>query len=203
MTADVGGGPYKATTAPTTGGATVAAMTRTSLDAKHQAATLAAAIRGRHTRPSTALESSPRRPLAEILPLVAPAPRLEVPPVTRAIGPTGRIRVVVGGRTLTELLGWEPGALAPALEGPWAVLRPSASPAPRRRLDGTCAYLEDGRLRVTSALCRHLGLDYGREVALLVCPRAGALALCDPARLLLGAPLDLVGDAGPLARGER
>jgi len=169
---------------------TVRSMTTNGLSLKHQSDTLVANIRGRHDR-SLATVKPPRVELARILPLTAPAPALDLAPVTRAIGATGRIRATLAGQPLGALLGWAPGPLSIELHGPWVVLRADASSRVPRRNDGRCAYLDDQRLRVTEAVCVNLGLRFGDEVSLLALRDEGALALTNPSRLLLGAPLAL------------
>jgi hypothetical protein len=72
------------------------------------------------------------------------------------------------------------------------ILRPDTSGRPPRRNDGHCSYTEDDRLRVTQAVRTYLGLAFGDEVALLVLPAHGVLALANPSRLLLGAPLAIL-----------
>ena len=168
-------------------------MTNNGLALKHQSDTLVANIRGRHAR--FAVTGATSVTLADILPLVAPAPVLDVAPTTRAIGPTGRIRVCVGGETLSSLLGWVPGPLVSARDGAWIVLRPDVSGRKLRRNDGHCSFLDDQRLRITEALTTNLGLAFGDEVALLVLREQGALALTSPSRLLCGAPLALLDNA--------
>ncbi len=175
---------------------TVGSMTTNGLSLKHQSDTLVANIRGRHDR-SLAAVKPPRVELARILPLTAPAPALDLAPVTRAIGATGRIRATLAGKSLSALLGWAPGPLSIELHGPWVVLRADASSRAPRRNDGRCAYLDDQRLRVTEAVCVNLGLHFGDEVSLLALRDEGALALTNPARLLLGAPLALATAVSP------
>ena len=175
---------------------TVWSMKANGLSLKHQSDTLIANIRGRHDR-SLAAVKPPRVELARILPLTAPAPALDLAPVTRAIGATGRIRATLASQSLGALLGWSPGPLSIELHGPWVVLRADASSRVPCRNDGRCAYLDDQRLRVTEAVCVNLGLRFGDEVSLLALRDEGALALTNPSRLLLGAPLALATTAIP------
>ncbi|HVA53692.1 MAG TPA: hypothetical protein VNF05_09295 [Acidimicrobiales bacterium] len=169
-------------------------MTNSSLALKHRSDSLIFNIRGRHQR---VLETGTplRATLADILPLTAPIPALELAPITRSIGSTGRIRVAFGGRSLShpDLMSWVPGALSVTLVDAWVVLRPDESERAARRNDGRCSFLEDARVRITEAVCLDLGLHFGDEVALLLLRDQNALALTNPARLLLGAPLSLVG----------
>ena len=71
------------------------------------------------------------------------------------------------------------------------MLRPDASSRAPRRNDGRCTYLDDQRLRITAAVCVNFALNFGDEVELLALRDEGALALTNPSRLLLGAPLAL------------
>ena len=89
--------------------------------------------------------------------------------------------------------GWTPGPLRVSLDGAWVILRPDISGRPPRRNDGRCSYTQDDRIRVTEAACKYLGIAFGDEVALLVLPAFGVLALVNPSRLLLGAPLAILG----------
>jgi len=175
-------------------GGTVSSMTTNGLSLKYQSDTLVANIRGRHER-SVASPNAPRVELARILPLTAPVPVLDLAPVTRAIGDSGRIRVAIHGQPLETLLGWDRGPLSVEIHGPWVLLQPDQSSRTRRRNDGRCAYLDDQRLRITAAVCANLGLCFGDEVALLALRAHGVLALTNPSRLLLGAPLALAAPA--------
>jgi DNA segregation ATPase FtsK/SpoIIIE-like protein len=60
---------------------------------------------------------------------------LTIAPVTRAIGPSGRIRVSVNNQSLTELLGWAPGPLTWTRQGAWTILTPDASQRPAAAMD--------------------------------------------------------------------
>jgi hypothetical protein len=53
-------------------------------------------------------------------------------------------------------------------------------------------------VRITEAVCQNLSLHFGDEVALLLLRDQNALALTNPARLLLGAPLSLVDSTSKL-----
>jgi hypothetical protein len=101
-------------------------MTTNGLSLKHQSDTLVANIRGRQARDVTILKP-PRLELAQILPLTIPVPCLELAPVTRAVGATGRICVTLAGRSVGAQLGWAPGPLSVELNGPWVALRPDVS----------------------------------------------------------------------------
>jgi hypothetical protein len=171
---------------------TVQDMTNQGLALKHQTDALIANIRVRQARAKSATPAQVRMTLADILPINGTAPLLDLPPTTRAISSTGRIRVTVRNRTLAELLGWTPGPLSVCLDGTWMILRPDTSGRPPRRNDGHCSYTQDDRLRVTQAVRTYLGLAFGDEVALLVLPAHGVLALANPSRLLLGAPLAIL-----------
>jgi hypothetical protein len=89
-----------------------------------------------------------------------------------------------------NLLDWTPGSLKVDFHGAWVILQADPSETTSRRNNGSCSYLDDRRVRITHAVCANLGLTFGAEVALLPLPAQGALALTNPARLLLGAPLE-------------
>jgi hypothetical protein len=165
-------------------------MSNQGLAVKLQSDALIANIRGHRDR-SKLLVAAPAIQLAKILPISAAAPIMEYPPTTRAIGPTGRIRVRVNNQSLSELLSWVVGPLTVSPDGAWVILRSQSSTKMRRRNDGRCTYTADNRLRLSQAICTYLGTPFGNEVALLALPEHGALALVNPARLLMGAPLSL------------
>jgi hypothetical protein len=167
-------------------------MPNQGLTLTHQTNALIANIRGRQARVKSTTPARVRMTLADILPINGSAPPLDLPPTTRAISSTGRIRVTVRNRTLAELLGWTPGPLSVSLDGTWMILRPDTSGRPPRRNDGHCSYTQDDRLRDTQAVRTYLGIAFGDEVALLVLPAYGVLALANPSRLLLGAPLAIL-----------
>jgi hypothetical protein len=169
---------------------TVDDMANQGLALKHPSDALIAGIRGRRDR-TKSLVHEPAIQLAKILPITAPAPLMQFPPTTRAIGPTGRLRVRINNQSLSELLGWVVGPLTVCPDGAWVILRMDVSAKARRRNDGLCTYTQDGRLRLSAAICTYLGTQPGHEVALLALPEHGALALVNPARLLTGAPLSL------------
>jgi hypothetical protein len=87
---------------------TVQDMPNQGLALKHQTDALIANIRVRRARVKSATSARVRMKLADILPINGPSPLLDIPPTTRAISTTGRIRVTVSNRTLAELLGWTP-----------------------------------------------------------------------------------------------
>jgi hypothetical protein len=169
---------------------TVDEMNNQGLAVKHQSDALIANIRGHRDR-TKLLVREPAIQLAKILPISAAAPLMQFPPTTRAIGPTGRIRVTINNQSLSELLGWVVGPLTVSPDGAWVILRVDVSAKARRRNDGRCTYTADNRLRLSAAICTYLGTPFGNEVALLALPEHGALALVNPARLLMGAPLSL------------
>jgi len=155
---------------------TLNAMAQTSYALKQQADTLATNIWGRHASVATDAPSRSHVQLAEILPLVTEAPTLAFPPTTRAIGPTGRIRLTLDGRSLAGLLGWPVGPLSTTLDGTWIVPRPDRSDRPARRYNGRATYCEDQRIRLTDALCTMLEWcddDDGLEVLHLATGRIG------------------------------
>jgi hypothetical protein len=167
-------------------------MSANSLTARHQANILVANVRGSHVRVAANVEERSHKQLAEILPLIAPAPSLRYAPTTRAIGPGGRIRITIGGQSLATLLGWQPGSLTTTFDGAWVVLSPSPECRSVRRHDGRASFTTDLRLRLTHALCTRLELQLGDEVALVALPEHRALALCNPSRLLQSVPLSLL-----------
>jgi hypothetical protein len=172
-------------------------MTNQGLALKHQTDALIANIRGLSLRATSTAPERVGVKLAQILPISGPAPLLQFPPTTRAISSSGRIRVTINNQNLGELLGWTTGPLSVALEGPWVILSSEPSAKARRRNDGYCTYTKDERLRLSAAICKYLGTPVGHEVALVALPEHGALALVNPARLLLGAPLsDKLEEAG-------
>jgi hypothetical protein len=186
--------------APSSRVRTVKEMSNQGLALKHRSDVLVTNVRGHHARAKSSVPA-PAIELAEILPITGPAPLLAFPPTTRAIGPTGRIRVTMNNQSLAELLGWATGALSVSLDGAWVVLRSDVSKRARRRNDGRCTFTEDGRLRLSQAICTYLGTPFGEEVALLPLPEHGALALVNPARLLMGAPLSLFDSSGNSKQG--
>ena len=130
------------TAAPVATG-TLWSISTNGLPLKHQSDTLVANIRGRHARDDTVFKP-PRVELAQILPLTIPVPSHELAPVTRAVRATGRIHVILAGRSLGAQLSWEPRPLSVKLDGPWVELRPDVSSRARRRNDERCAYLVAG-----------------------------------------------------------
>jgi hypothetical protein len=167
---------------------TVKEMSNQGLALKHRSDVLVTNVRGHHARAKSSVPA-PAIELAKILPINVAAPILQYPPTTRAIGPTGRIRVTMNNQSLAELLGWVVGPLTVSPDGAWVILRVDISTKTRRRNDGRCTYTLDGRLRLSQAICTYLGTPFGDEVALLPLPEQGALALVNPARLLMAAPL--------------
>jgi hypothetical protein len=133
-------------------------------------------------------------PLANVIPLVTPPPPpLEHPPTTRMLDDKGRLSVRLCGRGLAEVMGWETGSLNSRCDGNWVVLSPGSKVAARRN-DGTARLGDDGRLRLPTALRRLLGVELRAEVAVLALPDHNAVALCHPARLLVGAPLSILNE---------
>ena len=176
---------------------TVADVARNGLAQRARAEQLIANVRGAYEA-ADARGSVPAAdaPLAEVIPLVAPLPDLEHPPTTRALDDKGRVSVRLRGSALGEVMGWEAGPLAARTDGAWVVLRPDPAAAPRRN-DGHVRLGDDGRLRLPAPTRRLLGVGPGDEVAVLALPGHGAVALCHPSRLLVGAPLPLLRDRSP------
>lgn len=175
---------------------TGSSMTPHGLQAKARADVLVANLRSLPERMASArpLETN-RVTVAQVLPFRGAAPTITYPPTTRAIGPEHRVCVTIGGLTLAQLLGWSPGALDTSIDGAWVILRPDRSERPTRRNDGRSTLDARSRLRLSAALLTRLGLAVGAEVTVLVRPEHGAIALCNPAWLTVGAPLCLVAAA--------
>ena len=98
-------------------------------------------------RPATTW-TSPGRPLADVIVLPRRVPELAFDPFTRALDGSGRLRVRIDGRSLTEVMGWATGPLTATTDGLWTVLRPDTDGGPLVRNDGRCSVTDDGRLRV-------------------------------------------------------
>jgi hypothetical protein len=158
---------------------------------------LAADVAGNLTaRPMAAvMEMATRRPLAEAMTRPAPLPELARDPFTRVLDASNRLPVRVDGNGLMELLGWSPGLLTTKTDGRWVVLRPDTSRQAAYRNDGRCSVSSQSRLRLSAGVVHNLGVRPGREVAVLLLAEHGAVALCHPAALLLGAPLALIQEA--------
>ena len=142
-------------------------------------------------QPTTTMRSA-GTPLAEVIALPRRLPELVYDPFTRALDGSGRLRVRIDSQSLTELLGWESGPLTAITDGLWTVLRPDTDGGPLVRNDGRCSVTDDGRLRLSDAVTYALAARPGSEVAVLVLPDQNAVAVCRPAALLLGAPLELL-----------
>jgi hypothetical protein len=142
-------------------------------------------------RPATTW-TSPGRPLADVIVLPRRVPELAFDPFTRALDGSGRLRVRIDGRPLTEVMGWASGPLTATKDGLWTVLRPDSDGGPLVRNDGRCSVTDDGRLRLSEGVQFTLSARAGTEVAVLVLPDHDAVAVCRPAALLVGAPLDLL-----------
>jgi hypothetical protein len=130
--------------------------------------------------------------IAELLPDGAPLLRLVHPPSTRYVDSSGRIRANVDSRTPLEILGWEPGALFTNMDGHWLVCRQAGRVVPARRNSGEATIGADGRLRLARAALSMLGVELGAEATVLVLPDERAIAVCNPARILSGAPLSML-----------
>ena len=102
---------------------TVDEMDTQGLTLKHQTQTLISNIRGHQARAKSLAPERVAVKLAEILPISGPAPLLQFPPTTRAIRPTGRIRLRINNHSLSGHLGWVAGSLTVSLDG--AVGHPS------------------------------------------------------------------------------
>lgn len=144
----------------------------------------------------------PRTPLAEVVALPTAPPPLRYPPTTRVIDDAGRFTAKIGGASVAELCGWPVGPLRVRTDGFWQVLTADLDGAPVRRFDGRASVNVAGRVRLPQALLHRLALSPGDEVAILVLPDQGAVALCHPSRLLCGAPLALL-DQAELGEAQR
>ncbi len=87
------------------------------------------------------------------------------------------------------LLGWEPQDLSVRSEGHWLVLTPTGSLTTARC---TARFNASDKVTLPSAQQRLLGVVPGRKVYVQPIPDSNALALLNPAALLLGAPLSLL-----------
>jgi hypothetical protein len=177
--------------APADDPGTVAGVSRNGYALRARAEQIAANVRGAYASVDDQRGDPGPAPLADVIPLVVPPPPLEHPPTTRTIDDKGRVSVRLGGRALHEVMGWEPGALSCRPDGVWVVLRPHRTRCGRRN-DGTARIGGDGRLRLPAPTRRLLGVVPSDEVAVLALPAHDAVALCHPARLLVGAPLSLL-----------
>ena len=159
-------------------------LTQTQLEAEN----LIQAITNRHQCVTT--DNSVHFPaLADILPFTAPLPRLEVNPTTRIIGPTGRVRLMIQGVVVSTVLGWRTTNLRVEISGSWLVLHQDSSGRTTHKNDGHCSVTPDGRIRLTKAACKTIGLAFGDEALFLPIPEKGILAITHPSRILTGAPL--------------
>lgn len=130
--------------------------------------------------------------------------RIELPAgaAARTVDRDGRFKLT-GAASVTALLDWEPGALAVAFDGPWALLTqgPGMAGAPRRR-NGSLAQLvrlASGveRICLAPAHVHRLGVGDDRVVLMAPVPATGGLLVVAPTVALAGAPARfLTGVAG-------
>ena len=171
---------------------TVPPMTPHGLELKARSDLLVAGVRGTHSRIRETRQDLAQGTRAPVIPLITRVPDLEHPPTTRTVVEKGIVSVQLKGQTILELLGWSPGALRGSLDGAWVVLTRDLDGPPPRRNDGRSTVSPIGKLRLSGAVLHQAGVGIGDEIALLVLPNHGALALCHPARLLTGAPLSIL-----------
>lgn len=140
--------------------------------------------------PGSAVESD-APVLADVVALFdrsAGMPELPVDGTTTLLDGKGRFSCAEA-RTL---LGWAPQDLRAHAEGRWVVLRPTGSLSTSRctpRLNGS------DKITLPTAQRRLLRVEPGRRVYVQPIPHADAIALLNPAAVLLGAPLSLLAAA--------
>ena len=122
--------------------------------------------------------------LADVLPMFD-LPELPVDGETSRLDSKGRF-ACTAARTL---LGWEPQDLEVRSEGHWVVLTSAGALTSRRC---TARLNASDKVTLPGAQQRLLGVQPGRKVYVQPVPGANALALVNPAALLLGAPLSLI-----------
>ena len=125
--------------------------------------------------------------LAKVLPHRVALPPLPCAPVVALLDEKGRLKL----RGALDLVGFAPGALHASRDGHWVVLRQPRCPG--RPVRNAPRVTGDGRLTVPTALRLLLGVDVHGHVLVQPVPDAGALCLLNPAALLQGAPLGLLG----------
>jgi AbrB family looped-hinge helix DNA binding protein len=95
-------------------------------------------------------------------------------------------------------LGWESSELSATYAGQWVTLAPSGPLSTHRQV----ARHTKGRITLPAAVRRHLEIARGDTVLALVVPDAKAVALINPAVLLVAAPFGLLGvPSGPVPGG--
>ena len=122
--------------------------------------------------------------LADVLPMFD-LPALPVDGETSQLDAKGRFACT----DARALLGWEPQDLAVRTEGHWVVLTPTGELTTAR---GTARLNASAKVTLPSAQQRLLGVQPGRKVYVQPVPDVNALAVVNPAALLLGAPLSLI-----------
>lgn len=122
--------------------------------------------------------------LAEVLPFFD-LPQLPVDGETSQLDAKGRF-TCAAARTL---LGWAAQDLTAQSEGHWVVLTPTGELTGAR---STARFNASDKVTLPVAQRRLLGVEPARKVYVQPIPDANALALVNPAALLLGAPLSLL-----------
>lgn len=149
-----------------------------------QARALVARFDGVTDRMPSGLNAAGAPVLADVLPLFD-LPQLPVDGETSRLDAKGRF-TCTAARTLLE---WQPQDLAVQSEGHWVLLTPTGVLSTARC---TARLNASDKLTLPSAQRRLLGVEPGRKVYVQPIPEADALALVNPAALLLGAPLSLL-----------
>lgn len=149
-----------------------------------QARALVARFDGLADRMPDPLDGAGAPVLAEVLPIFD-LPVLPVDGETSQLDAKGRF-ACTAARTL---LGWEPQDLSVRSEGHWIVITPTGELTTARC---TARLNASDKVTLPSAQRRLLGVQPGRKVYVQPVPGSNALALVNPAALLLGAPLSLL-----------
>lgn len=155
-------------------------------DVRDQARQLAERIDGLTDRLIERRQGADTPVLAEVLPLFE-LPTLPIDGETCALDAKGRFSC----RAARAVLGWEPQDLDLRVEGHWLILTPSGSLTSSR---ATARLNASDKVTLPSAHQRLLRVAPGRKVYVQPVPDADALALLNPAAVLLGAPLSLLAD---------
>jgi hypothetical protein len=140
--------------------------------------------------PSGATSRSGPMALQVVRQAAAPPVALPAGAAVRSADERGRIKPGLA-HPLSELLGWEEGALACHMEGCWVVLtQPGTLRGATRVRNSQHAHLNcSGTERLCLSPAQvHAALGAERQVFLVPVPGAGALVVCHPGAFLAGAP---------------
>jgi hypothetical protein len=113
---------------------------------------------------------------------------------TRRLDASLRLKLQLGERSLTDVLGWGEGVLDVVIAEGWALLtqRPELRGAPRGRNSAYAAFTVGARGVERIGLRRNhvtlLGVRVGDEVLVAALPDHAALVLCDPDLIAALAP---------------